>query len=118
MAGTSSVQISMTVSAGGASVSGACPFQQATSNPGFIGSEQAIGTSETSIDLGAVGSTPLGVMIWNLDATNYVQVDNSSAFTNFPQKVLPGQAIYLAPETGTLYAKANTSGVTIYVVSC
>jgi hypothetical protein len=117
MANEISVNLSCAISQGGNNVSSNATYQQNARNGGFIGNEQTIGTSQESLILGDVGTTPVLVMIKNLDATNFVQVDADTAFDKFPQKILPGKAIYLAPETGTIYIKADTAPVVVWVVA-
>jgi hypothetical protein len=86
-----------------------------TGNENF-GGTQSIATSSTAVQLGAV-STIGALMVINTDATNYVEVDSGTAFDKFPQKILPGKSILLAPQTTTIYAKANTAAVIIRVVA-
>lgn len=84
----------------------------------FIGDEQIIGnTSAATLLLGNVGSAPVFVFIKNMDATNYITVDAVSALNAFPQKILPGNGVYLTPLTGTIYAQANTAPCKAFVVS-
>lgn len=80
------------------------------------GGTQLIATSSTAVQLGSV-STIGHLCIRNLDATNYVEIDSASTFDKFPQKIKPGKAILLAPQTATIYAKANTAAVSIAVVA-
>lgn len=81
-----------------------------------IANVQAIGTTAETIDFSDI-ATAGPVMITNLDATNYVEIDSASAMTSFPQKLLPGESILLRPETVTIYAKAHTAACNIKVVA-
>lgn len=86
-----------------------------------VGSEnvagtQSIATASTAIDFGAV-TTVGDVYVENTDATNYVEVDLATTFDKWPQKILPGKAILLHPQSVTMFAKANTAAVAIRVVA-
>lgn len=76
---------------------------------------QSIATSATQLNLGTITSVPGAVYIKNLDATNYVEIDANTSFNGFPQKLLPGQIILLAPETATIYGKAHTGAVLVEI---
>ena len=79
---------------------------------------QSIATSSTAITFGNVSGAPLKVSIQNLDATNFVQVDSGTSFDKFPQKVYAGgDVILLSPQTGTIYAKADTAACLIWVTA-
>lgn len=86
------------------------------SGTGAILNVQAVGTTYEALALGDISS--LGaLLITNDDATNYVEVDSSSSFTSFPQKIRPGKSVLLAPQTTTLYVKANTASCNITVTA-
>lgn len=75
---------------------------------------QTIGTSSEIINVGDV--TTIGyVLITNLDATNYVEIDNATGINVWPQKIKAGGFIILQPQSATLYAKANTGSVDIFI---
>jgi hypothetical protein len=77
-----------------------------------IGKTQIIGTSSEQIDLGELASAAAILMV-NLDETNFVEVDSANTYDKFPQKIKPGRAILLAPETVTIHAKADTNPVAV-----
>lgn len=77
---------------------------------------QSIATSSTAINLGTLAASG-PVMIKNLDPTNFVQIDANTSFNGFPQKIFPGQAILLSPQTITLFGKADTGAVNIQVLA-
>ena len=91
-------------------------FSKAATQSGSenFGGTQSIATSATALELGAV-STIGGLFIYNGDSTNYVEIDSANTFDKFPQKILPLRGILLAPQTTTIYAKANTAAVEITV---
>jgi hypothetical protein len=104
-----------TITLSGQTVSGATTFR-ADLSADFFGQDQTIATSSTALDMGTV-TAPKVLYIRNLDEANYVEIDSVTSFDNFPQKILPGASILLAPQTVTLFAKANTASVDIYVVT-
>ena len=82
----------------------------------YLNNTQSIATSSTAISMGDV--TTLGrLTVLNTDDTNYVEVDSATTFDKFPQKIRPGEAIQLCPQTATLYAKANTAAVVIAILA-
>lgn len=117
MANEISTNINVTVTINGQIVTGNVSGPSDASNPGFIGNEQLIGTTAETIFLGDIGATPQFLFVRNMDGTNFVTVDAVSALTSFPQKILPNKGIYLTPETGTIYAKADTAACKIWVVA-
>lgn len=78
---------------------------------------QVIGTSAETLSLGDLANVSGGLMLKNNDATNYVEIDSASSFDKFPQKVLPGRAIMLAPQTVTIHARANTAAVSVSLLA-
>src|SRR5262245_37084828 len=115
MAQEISVTVNSNITLQGQTVSGNTAFK-ADLTGDYVGEEQDIWTNAEALDFGAI-IIPTTVYIRNLDATNYVQVDSASAMTSFPQKIMPGQAIMLLPQTGTIYAKANTAACKIFLVA-
>lgn len=83
---------------------------------GAILNIQNVGTTSEVLSLGDI-SAPGPVMISNDDSTNYVEVDSASAMDKFPQKILPGAFVILAPETATIYAKAHTAACNVTVTA-
>lgn len=82
----------------------------------LLGNIQIIATSATTVNVGSLAS--LGALfIQNLDATNFVEVDDVNTFDDFPQKILPGGWIMLRPQTTTIYAKADTAECRVKVVA-
>jgi len=76
---------------------------------------QIIGTTSETLALGDLSNLTGGLLIKNMDTTNYVLIDSATTFDKFPQKILPGGAIFLASQTLTIYAKANTASVVVTV---
>lgn len=112
-----SVQASLKITKNGAVVGQSFSQLLDMSGDAMVAKPQSIATSSTAITFGDISGAPKKVVIKNLDATNYVEVDSASSFDKFPQKVLPGDTILLSPQTGTIYAKAHTSAVLIFVIA-
>lgn len=117
MAKSISVSAFLSVSGDGVTATGNLSGLTITpSGQNVFSNQQSIATSSTALSLGGISS--IGYLwIKNTDATNYVEVDSASTFDKFPQKILPGEAIMLKPETTTIYAKAHTSAVLVEVVA-
>lgn len=78
--------------------------------------DQNIGTVAEALNFGDI-TTVDHLYVENLDATNYVQVDSANTFDKFPQKIIAGDPAKLAPQTATIYAKANTAACVLRVVA-
>ena len=112
---TTNINVSVTVN--GQTATGTVSGSSDASNNAFIGNEQLIGTTAETIFLGDIGSAPIFLFIRNMDGTNFVTVDSVNTLTNFPQKILPNKGIYLYPQTGTIYIKADTASCRVWVVA-
>lgn len=73
----------------------------------FTGGTQSIGTSEEEIAQGAEVGTPGYLLIKNLDDTNYVEIGSTTGV--YDVKLLAGEVALYRHNSGTIYAKANTS---------
>lgn len=83
---------------------------------GFEGFQATVG-STTAASLGLDVPSPKTVYIQNLDDTNFVTVDAVAGLTGWPQKLLPGTGVVLRPPNGTIYAKADSAPVNIWIVA-
>jgi len=117
MANEINTSINVTVTVNGQVATGTVSGQSDATNNAFIGNEQLIGTSAETILMGDIGATPVFLFVRNMDTTNYVEVDAVNTFNAFPQKIFPGKGVYLYPETGTVYIKANTASVRVWIVA-
>lgn len=117
MANEITTNLTVSVTIDGQTAIGSITGQSDASNNAFIGNEQIIGTVAETLLLGDIGSSPVFVFLRNMDTANYVEVDSANTFDKFPQKILPGKGVFLYPETGTIYLKANTASVRVWVVA-
>lgn len=76
---------------------------------------QAIGTSPQLIDLSDFINPPPYLFIKNMDNEFFVEIDSSSSFNQFPQKIPPERGVLLSPDTTTIYARAIGFPVEIYL---
>jgi hypothetical protein len=117
MANEISASISATITQSGQTVSGSKSFNATLSATAFIGESVTVG-STTAAQLYIGGLTnPAIVLVINQDTTNFLTVAGDAGLANFPQKILPGQGILLNPETGSIYAKADTAPIQAWVVA-
>lgn len=117
MANEISVSLSATISQSGQSVSGTGSFTGNLSSTSFIGEEVTIGSSSASTLYIAGLTNPTTVLVLNQDTTNFITVAGDAGLIEFPQKLLPGQGVLLLPESGTIYAKADTAPCQAWVVA-
>jgi hypothetical protein len=81
------------------------------SGSNYIERSQSIGTTAEALDLGEIG-TPGLIYIKNLDATNYVTIQDGANGTPVT-KVLPGDESVFMLATTAPYAKANSAACVI-----
>lgn len=117
MANEINATVTCTVTQSGQSVSGTKTFQANLSSTAFIGEEVTVGNTSAATLYIAGLTNPSVVMVINQDTTNFITVAGDTGLANFPQKLLPGQACLLLPETGTIYAKADTAPCQAWVVA-
>ena len=117
MAKEITIQAALNWANGGASVAGSFVAQlDQTGNDGMQETQDVL-TSATAITMGNITGAPKALLVKNLDKTNYVEIDSANTFDKFPQKVLPGAVILLAPQTATIYGRANTATVKIMKIA-
>ena len=85
---------------------------------GMFDCVRSIATTETSIALTGI-TTPKVAIIWNLDATNYVELGTTT--TDYPIKLFPTgsgipNVITLNASKTTLYLKANTAACKVRII--
>ena len=95
-------------------------IQTTQTGTGVFDTERSIATSETTVALTGL-TTPKLAIIWNLDATNYVQL--AFATTSFGEgcKLYPTgtglpNILTLEPGLTTLYLKANTAACKVRII--
>lgn len=119
MANEISVSATMSVSKSGASVSLSAGGSLTMAGVNMVGPvTETIATSATQITMPNITGVPPAILIKNLDATNYLEVDIVNTFNSWPQKIQPGCCVLLAPESATIYGKAHTASVQIAYCVC
>jgi hypothetical protein len=117
MANEIGVSASIAASKGGATISASGTDTADMSGDQMIANVQSVGTSAEALQLGDV-STIGYLFLKNMDATNYVEVALDSAVsTQIFAKLLAGDVTLVKAATATLYAKANTAAVNLYVAA-
>ena len=113
MANEITAQAGMQVSKGGVSesLSGSSNVTMAGAN--VLKATQTIATAATQLALTGITGIPPCLVVHNLDAANYVEIDSANTFDKFPQKVLAGGYAILWPETATIWLKAHTASVQV-----
>lgn len=87
-------------------------------NEDMIQSTQAIGTSAEALALGDISAPAAYIYVRNMDPTNFVVLslvsDGSTPFA----KIRPGHfALFPPPQSGTIYALADTASVRVAVAA-
>lgn len=99
--------ISLAFSKGGASVTKVKNLSLDVTGDAFTNGVQQIGTSEESISISADIGTPGYVLLCNLDSSNYVEFGSTTGVYDI--KLKAGEVALYRHNSGTIYAKANTS---------
>lgn len=106
---------SLSASKGGASVNNSASHVADMAGDQMIGTVQIVGTSAEALNVGDV-STIGYVFLKNMDATNFVEVAlDSSVSTQKFAKILAGGVALFPALTATMYVKADTASVNLYV---
>lgn len=119
MANEITTSVGFSASKSGATVSFSKSKQTTMAGAVMFQSVQTIGTTTEAITFPAdFSGIPSWLMIYNMDATNFVQIglDNANPMTQAFAKLLAGQFMLLPANTATLYADADTASVNILVV--
>lgn len=118
MSNTIAVSVSSTVTFGaGGGINGVGSFTLTQVGTDNIGNVQSVGTTTEALTLGDV--TTIGYLfLKNQDATNYVEISlttpvGSEAFI----KLLAGECAFFPTRQTTIYAKANTAAVDLFVAA-
>lgn len=109
--------VTLSASKGGATASMSTTKRITLTGDDMIQSTQVIGTSAETLTLGEISGTPGNVAIKNLDSTNFVEIGGDSGLTVFKLKINPGEAALFQPNSGTIYAKADTAAVRVQIVA-
>lgn len=84
-------------------------FSFEPSSKAYITGIQTIGTTEEALEIGDVSSAGL-IWIRNKDKTNFVQIGLTASY---PIKLTPGQFCLFPPDSGAIFAKADTADVDV-----
>jgi hypothetical protein len=115
MANEITATASLSASKGGASINNSGSKVADMAGDQMIGNVQAVGTAAEALNVGDV-STIGYVYLKNMDATNFVEVALDSAVsTQIFAKLLPGDVTLVKAKTATMYVKADTAGVNLFV---
>lgn len=76
---------------------------------------QEIGTGAETVSFGDITGAPAYVYVENLDTTNYVEFGGDVGLTVFKLRLNAGECMVLHLDSATLYAKADTAAVNIFV---
>jgi hypothetical protein len=84
---------------------------------GCVGFQATVGSSSAAaINIG-IGGVPKVLYIQNNDPDNFVDIDNVVTLDGWPQRILPGTGILLRPVSATIYGKADTAPVPVWIVA-
>jgi hypothetical protein len=114
MANEITVSASLSATKDNASVTVSASKTFDMSNEDMTQATQAIGTSAEALALGEVSAPAAYIYVRNLDPTNFVVLSLESDGTSPFSKLRPGHfALFPSPESGTIYAKADTAAVRV-----
>jgi len=82
----------------------------------MLAATQTIGVTEEVLNFGDITGAPAAVLVKNLDPTNFVQL-SATGQTGFVIKLLAGQTCLFQPSAASVYAKADASPVSVWVVA-
>ena len=83
----------------------------------MLQSTQLIATAATALTFDGITGAPAVLLVENLDAVNYVEIDSANTFDKWPQKLMPGDVVILRSQTGVIYGRANVAAVRIAKVA-
>ena len=118
MANETTLTVGLANTRSGVTVSGSVSLSITQSGTNNLANIQNIGTTTEALVFGDV--TTIGyLMVKNLDATNYVELDLNTpvAGTAFA-KLLPGEGCVIPTRQTTIYGKANTAACDCLVLLC
>lgn len=119
MANEITVSASLTASKDNASITVSASKTFDMSNNDMVQATQNVGTTAEALALGDLSLPAAYLYVRNMDPTNFVVLSlNSDGSTPF-SKIRPGHfAIFPTPESGTIYAKADTAACRVAVAAC
>lgn len=115
MASEISFGANISVSKGGATVSGSGTHSMDMAGTEMIGAVQNFGTSESAVSIGGCDQVA-ALYVKNLDATNNLTLGFANPIVTVLSVLLPGQCILVTGVSTTLYGKSSASTVDANVV--
>lgn len=112
---TQSIQISAAKSGASVSIQSRERFDMTGADMSQL--TQNIGTTAETLNLGDITGAPRQLVVKNLDATNFVEVGGDSGLTVFKIKLRPLDCAVFEPNSGTVYAKADTASCLVQIVA-
>tara|TARA_R110002110_G_scaffold58200_4_gene165452 strand:- start:159 stop:518 length:360 start_codon:yes stop_codon:yes gene_type:complete len=107
MANELTLQSAMSFTSGIFSADKALSKQITVAGTDYVSATQSIGTSEEELAKGEITGSILGyLLIYNTDATNYVEV--ASVTTKYAVRLLAGEFALFRPNGSSVFCKANT----------
>jgi len=116
MASEKQTSISFSIAKSNLRVSDTVSLNEDLSGTDYYAKSWTVTTSWVAIPLDALASFDL-LFIKNTDATNYVQIALDNASAQIFAKLTAGRAMFLPPNTSTLYWRANTASCVCNVVA-
>jgi hypothetical protein len=101
----------------GANVTGSGDKQITMSGTAMHANVQPIGTSAELLTFGDISGVPAQLFLKNLDATNFVEFATDSGMSNKFGKLLAGECMLWRPSSASIYAKADTAAVNLWLVA-
>lgn len=114
MANEITVSVSLTASKDSATISVSANKTFDMTNEDMTQATQNIGTSAEALSLGDIAAPAAYIYVRNMDPTNFVVLSLASDGTSPFAKIRPGHfALFPPPQSGTIYALADTAAVRV-----
>lgn len=114
---TASIALSCSKNSAAISVTASKTFDMTGDD--MLAATQIIGTSTEALDLGDITVPAAYIYIRNLDPTNFITLSIDNANADIFAKIRPGHfAMFPPPQTGPIYATANTGDCSVQVAAC
>lgn len=119
MANEITASASLSASKNSASISFTASKTFDMSNDDMLQTTQIVGAVAEALDLGEITAPAAYILVRNLDPTNFMVLSLESDGTSPFSKIRPGHfALFPPPESGTIYAMADTAPTRIATCAC